>query len=97
MSSLFLLQWIFPTQESNQSLLHCRQILYQLSYQGSLRLLYFYQKVYQLPDLIASTSIYSKPLLKLGVVKKNWFYREFQTYKEGTELYNKPYVSITQF
>ena len=26
---------IFPTQESNQGLLHCRQILYQLSYQGS--------------------------------------------------------------
>ena len=31
-----LLQWIFPTQGSNQGLLHCRQILYQLSYQGSL-------------------------------------------------------------
>ena len=30
-----LLQGIFPTQESNQSLLHCRWILYQLSYQGS--------------------------------------------------------------
>ena len=30
-SSLSLLQWIFPTQESNQDLLHCRQILYQLS------------------------------------------------------------------
>ena len=25
--SLSLLQWIFPTQESNQGLLHCRQIL----------------------------------------------------------------------
>ena len=25
------------TQESNQSLLHCRQILYQLSFQGSLQ------------------------------------------------------------
>ena len=33
--SLSLLQWIFPTQESNQGLLHCRQILYQLSYEGS--------------------------------------------------------------
>ena len=30
-----LLQEIFLTQGSNQSLLHCRQILYQLSYQGS--------------------------------------------------------------
>ena len=33
--SLSLLQQIFMTQESNQGLLHCRQILYQLSYQGS--------------------------------------------------------------
>ena len=31
--SLSLLQWIFLTQESNQGLLHCRWILYQLSYQ----------------------------------------------------------------
>ena len=30
-----LLQGIFPTQESNQGLLRCRQILYLLSYQGS--------------------------------------------------------------
>ena len=34
--SLSLLQWIFPTQECNWDLLYCRQILYQLSYQGSL-------------------------------------------------------------
>ena len=33
--SLSLLQGIFPTQESNQGLLHCRRILYQLSYQDS--------------------------------------------------------------
>ena len=32
--SLSLLQGIFLTQESNWGLLHCRQILYQLSYQG---------------------------------------------------------------
>ena len=31
--SLFLLQGIFLTQESNQGFLHCRWILYQLSYQ----------------------------------------------------------------
>ena len=30
-SSLSLLQWIFPTQGSNRGLPHCRQILYQLS------------------------------------------------------------------
>ena len=33
--SLSLLQGIFPTQESNLGLLHCRWILYQLSSQGS--------------------------------------------------------------
>ena len=32
---LSLLQEIFLTQESNRDLLHCRWILYQLSYQGS--------------------------------------------------------------
>ena len=30
-----LLQGIFTTQESHPGLLHCRQILYQLSYEGS--------------------------------------------------------------
>ena len=33
--SLSLLQGIFPTQGSNPGLPHCRQILYQLSHQGS--------------------------------------------------------------
>ena len=33
--SLSLLQRIFPVQELNQGLLHCRWILYQLSYQES--------------------------------------------------------------
>ena len=33
--SLLLLQWIFPTQELNRGLQHCRLILHQLSYQGS--------------------------------------------------------------
>ena len=32
--SLSLFQGIFLTQESNQGLLHCKRILYQLSYQG---------------------------------------------------------------
>ena len=32
--SLSLLQWIFPAQELNWGLMHCRQILHQLSYQG---------------------------------------------------------------
>ena len=34
-----LLQGIFPTQGSNPGLLHCRRVLYQLSHQGSPRML----------------------------------------------------------
>ena len=40
MGSHSLLQEIFPTQRSNPGLLHCRQILYQLSHKGSPRLIY---------------------------------------------------------
>ena len=46
--SLSLLQGIFPTQGSNPGLLHCRQVLYQLSYQGSpllIRPLIFQMKI----------------------------------------------------
>ena len=39
LGSLSLLQGIFPTQGSNPGLLHYRQILYQLSYKGSPRIL----------------------------------------------------------
>ena len=37
--SLFLLQGIFPTQRSKPGLLHCRQILYQMSHKWSPRIL----------------------------------------------------------
>ena len=37
--SLSLLQGIFPSQESNPGLLHCRRILYQLSHERSSRIL----------------------------------------------------------
>ena len=37
--NLSLLQGIFPTQRLNPGLLHCSQILYQLSYKGSPRIL----------------------------------------------------------
>ena len=36
LGSLSFLHGIYLTQESNQGLLHCRWILYQLSYQGCL-------------------------------------------------------------
>ena len=39
MGNLAFLQGIFPTQGSNPGILHCRQILYQLNYQGSQNIL----------------------------------------------------------
>ena len=39
MGSLFLLQGIVPTQDSNPGLSHCRWILYQLSHKGNPRIL----------------------------------------------------------
>ena len=52
--SLSLLYGIFLTQELNWGLLHCRQILYQLSHQGSLRILEWvaYPFSRRLPDLV---------------------------------------------
>ena len=52
--SLSLLQGIFPTQGSNPGLLHCRQILYQLSHKGSPSIL----------EWVASP--FSNPGFKLG-------------------------------
>ena len=47
--SLSLLQRIL-TQELNQNLLHCKQILYQLSYQGSL-CFFFKDTLYQVEEV----------------------------------------------
>ena len=42
-----LLQGIFPTQGLNSGLLHCRQILYQLSHQGRPGTHYSYSQIYK--------------------------------------------------
>ena len=54
----FLLQGIFPTQESNLGLPHCRQMLYHLSHQGSL----LFMMLCFLPNLIAFHICWSPPL-----------------------------------
>ena len=55
-SSLSFLQGIFLTQESNQGLLHCRRILYQLSYQGGPKHQNEGQKVYFLTAAISKAA-----------------------------------------
>ena len=61
--SLSLLQWIFPTQESNWGLLHGRQILYQLSYEGSLHPAQMPPKQWQ-KLITTSSNLYRSLLLK---------------------------------
>ena len=63
----FLLQGIFLAQESNPGLLHCRQILYQLTYKGSP----FYNPIkfalldYNIYLLLMSTSLQSLSCVRL--------------------------------
>ena len=47
-----LLQGIFPTQESNSDLLHCRWILYQLSHQESHQVRYMTVYICQIHRII---------------------------------------------
>ena len=54
--SLSLLQQIFPTQQSNQGLLYRRQILYQLSYQGSTFMTYWGGNNHHQPLLFFDTN-----------------------------------------
>ena len=73
--SCSLLQWIFLIQEPNQGLLYCRRILYQLSYQGSPKLLQMRLKLTTWA-LLTSTLFYKYCALTncaTGVpVKKQW-------------------------
>ena len=63
----FLLQGIFSTQESNLVLLHCRQILYWLSYEGS--------------PIVFSTSILVIFLLKTWMKALGMFLKEISLLK----------------
>ena len=74
--SLSLLQEIYPTQESNQGLLHCRWILYQLSYQGSHQ---------SLKDLEQLCSLRAK-ITKQSLTERVWVLGPPETLrdKEGT-------------
>ena len=63
MVSLSLLQGIFLTQKLNQGLLHCRQILYQLSYKGRPKgnILFpplFFSSFYHSPELVSNPKRY---------------------------------------
>ena len=57
MHSLSLPQGIFLIQELNQGLWHCRRILYQLSYQGSLSSHYTWSINFMLGEVVTKNEI----------------------------------------
>ena len=63
--SLSLFQQIFLTQELNWGLLHCQQILYQLSYQGSpmTNETEIFSCAYQSFECLLQGNVYSSPLI----------------------------------
>ena len=76
--SLSLLQGIFPTQGSNRGLLHCRWILYQLSYQESPQWVKEWSKTADLekPSLVPEESKETRQQLKResGIMVEVWAY-----------------------
>ena len=50
-----LLQGIFPTQGLNLGVLHCRQILYHLTYQGSLEVYNYKQELKDGQNLVGNS------------------------------------------
>ena len=80
--SLSLLQRIFPTQESNRGLLHCRQILYQLSYEGSPQLTRNKSEwLHSFNKCLLNTNLYSQST----VIVDEWRDAEHQSYESKQE------------
>ena len=73
-TSLTLLQGIFPTQALNPGLLHCRRILYQLSHQGSPRILEWVAS----PFSRGSSLDWTRVSCIAGRFVTNWAIREAQ-------------------
>ena len=76
--SLSLLQGIFPTQGSNPGLPHCRRILYQLSHQGSQRILEWV--VYPFSSRSSRPRNWTGVSCTAGRFFTNWAIREAQSH-----------------
>ena len=68
----FLLQGIFPTQESNPGLLHCRQTLYRLSTQLNGSLVYPLGDFTGVPKLFHSTTLVAQTVKRLPAMQETW-------------------------
>ena len=80
-----LLQGIFPTQGSNPDLPHCKQVLYQLSYQGSPRDILYLHKFLYTHFKTLQYSIWYTGFPGISVVKSHMPMQETQVQSLGTE------------
>ena len=81
--SLSLLQGVFLTRELNQGLLHCRQILYQLSYQGSPTNDAERIFISLLPKLLCAENALMPPQLYATEVKFQWLSESLLNQEQG--------------
>ena len=87
-----LLQRIFPTQGLNPDLLHCKQILYQLSHQGSPAL---FQSFYSLVIFCCMYSIYPFLMLKHFACDPIQILTFFMLYFQDGSLTASPFLHGT--
>ena len=85
----FLLQGIFLIQESNLSLLHCRQILYHLSHQGSHQRREYQEFEISIYKLLCIKDINNKVLLYSTVN-----YIQYPVINHNGKEYEKEYICV---
>ena len=82
--SLSLLQRLFLTQESNQGLLHCRQILYQLSYERSRKAMTNLDSILKSRDITLPTKIHIAKAMVFPIVvygSESWTIKKAESQK----------------
>ena len=84
----FLLQGIVPIQGLNPGLLHCRQVLYHLSHQGSLKNAQTTTQLHSCHTLVKSCSKFSKPGFS------NMWTVNFQMFKLDLEKTEEPEIKL---
>ena len=88
--SLSLLQGIFPTQGLNRGLLHCRQILYQLSHKGSpiITLITQYLTIFVIPQHLVTLHFECPSIINsFGIHCNNTDHHELIWYACGCHKY----------
>ena len=82
--SLSLLQRLFLTQESNQGLLHCRQSLYQLSYERSRKAMTNLDSILKSRDITLPTKIHIAKAMVFPIVvygSESWTIKKAESQK----------------